>query len=343
MPFKRTRGSPRAEETKRVGRVLAIAQLIAAQPRCWSRRKLAARFEVSPRTLDNDLQMIRHALVYDLRRGGGGYYFAEVPSIKPLHFSLPEVLALVLAAQHARAVGAVDPGVAAGAMARLEEVVPAGILPYLRRSHALLSSTSEPVRERGSALATLERAVLERRKVRLTYRTAQRHDAVSERVLAPYGLLWHERAWYVIGHDSMRDMARTFKIDRVVSSSLIDDQYELPRDFDLTAYLSPTWGLLHTPEIVTENVVLRFSSRAAPWVRDERWHPSQQSEVLADGDLRLHFTCSVTHELVRWVLSFGGEVRVEEPEHLRHDVEEAARQILSTSAGRLVAEPGTEE
>jgi predicted DNA-binding transcriptional regulator YafY len=78
-----------------------------------------------------------------------------------------------------------------------------------------------------------------------------------------------------------------------------------------------------------ENVVLRFTPQAAAWVRDERWHHSQQMEALADGGLVLRFHCSINHELVRWLLSFGAGVRVELPDHLRNTLVDEAKEILS--------------
>jgi HTH domain len=54
-------GPRRLEETKRIGRVLRILRLIDAQPRQWTRARLADELEVSERAIDNDLQLIRHS------------------------------------------------------------------------------------------------------------------------------------------------------------------------------------------------------------------------------------------------------------------------------------------
>jgi predicted DNA-binding transcriptional regulator YafY len=71
---------PALEETKRIGRVLRIIQLISAQPRVWTRKGLAERFELSERMLDSDFQLIRHGLCCDLRRAcQAGYYFVGSP------------------------------------------------------------------------------------------------------------------------------------------------------------------------------------------------------------------------------------------------------------------------
>ena len=52
-----------ARPSQLIARVLRIIQLIGSYPRQWSRTRLAAEFEVSYRMIDNDLQLIRHALL----------------------------------------------------------------------------------------------------------------------------------------------------------------------------------------------------------------------------------------------------------------------------------------
>lgn len=321
-------GHNHAEETKRIARVLQIVQLISSQPRSWSRRGLAGRFELSERMLDNDLQLIRHALHYDLQRKGGGYYFAGGPPLRPLQFTIPETLALVLAAQQARATGTVDVEPIASGMARLENALPPNIVPYLRRAAEAPRAPFGPVHERGATLLRLERALQETREVRVTYRSAASSES-TDRTLAPYFLFPYERSWYLVAHDSRRDAIRMFKVDRIGECAITDRRYTRPEDLDLSSYIGEDWGILRNLAAGVEPVAVRFTARGAPWVRDERWHASQHMELLPDGELRLRFSCGITDELMRWVLSFGGEVQVEEPETLRESVHNEARKVLA--------------
>lgn len=50
------------EETKRLARILELIQLIAMSPHRFKRPALAARFEVSVKTIGKDLEIIRNAL-----------------------------------------------------------------------------------------------------------------------------------------------------------------------------------------------------------------------------------------------------------------------------------------
>ncbi|HLJ68620.1 MAG TPA: WYL domain-containing protein [Chloroflexota bacterium] len=322
-------GTPRLEETKRIGRVLAMVERIRAEPRRWSRSRLAESFEISERMVDNDLQLIRNALRCELCRDRSGYYFERGPLLHPLQLTLPEVLALTLAAQEARDTGSVDPSTIAGVLGKLEAALPAGVVPYVRRAAAeRAQALVTPVRDRAAVLRLLKQAMLEERAVQIAYISASRGNARSERAIEPYWLMPYQDSWQVIARDSLRQAVRMFKVDRIDEARLTGEHFRVPDDFDLESYFGATWGVLRGEGGEPEDVVLRFSPLGAAWVRDERRHPSQEIEELPDGGITMRFFCTVTHELVRWVLSFGGEASVEEPEQLRQLVSVEAARVL---------------
>jgi predicted DNA-binding transcriptional regulator YafY len=77
-------------------------------------------------------------------------------------------------------------------------------------------------------------------------------------------------------------------------------------------------------------VELLFSKTAAVWVKDKRWHPSQETGPMKDGRLRMALKVADTDELVGWILSFGSQVRVVRPENLFVKVRDEARKILGS-------------
>jgi predicted DNA-binding transcriptional regulator YafY len=93
----------RLDETRRV----------AAAPRHWSRRGLAALYDVSERQVTSDLTLLRHGLHWQIRSDHAGYYFAPVPELPGAQFPLPEALAFLLAVRASMAL----PGVASSDLA----------------------------------------------------------------------------------------------------------------------------------------------------------------------------------------------------------------------------------
>ncbi len=90
-------------ETTRIARILELVWLVSRDPRRWTRKALAERFEISERMITADLELIRHGLKFEINNvRGQGYYFTSLPSLPAVSYSLPEALALILAAQSAR-------------------------------------------------------------------------------------------------------------------------------------------------------------------------------------------------------------------------------------------------
>jgi predicted DNA-binding transcriptional regulator YafY len=76
-------------------------------------------------------------------------------------------------------------------------------------------------------------------------------------------------------------------------------------------------------------VVIRFNSRAAGYVREKKWHESQQLRDLKDGGAELSLKLSSLAEIERWVLSWGGDAKALRPRELVESVRSAAEKILA--------------
>ena len=77
-------------------------------------------------------------------------------------------------------------------------------------------------------------------------------------------------------------------------------------------------------------IELLFSKKAAAWVKDKQWHPSQQTTLLKDRRLKMILKVADNDELVGWILSFGSQVEVVAPETLRAKVREEAKRIVGS-------------
>lgn len=319
----------RLEENKRLGRVLRIVQLIAANPKGWTRARLAEHFELSTRQIDKDIEMIRHALRYELNRASTGYYFDSGPLLKPIQLDLAEALALSVAAQQGRDTGSVERPAVASALSKLEEALPAEVVPYLRRAGE--ATAFQPVQaraERAVMLTTLERTLIEQREIRCSYSSASHGGEIAQRTLQPYHLMPYHQSWMLIAFDQGRREVLMFNVDRIHSCDVTNTVYAIPDDFDLQEYIGPAWGILRGEPGAVEHVVLRFNAEAAAWVRDHQWHYTQRTEEAEDGSLVMHFRCIVTNELIRWVLSFGGRVIISQPDRLRKAVTAEAQAVI---------------
>ncbi len=133
---------------------------------------------------------------------------------------------------------------------------------------------------------------------------------------------------YLIGHCHLRKEVRMFAVERIRTIALTDHPYQIPLDFKVDDYVQDALGVMRSGRRI--EVELLFSKKAAAWVKDKTWHPSQQVKLLKDGRLKMTLKVADNEELVGWVLSFGGEARVVQPEALRQKVREEAKHILGS-------------
>ncbi len=321
----------RIDETRRVSRLLDIAWRIAAAPRHWTRKRLAALYEVSERQITSDLTVMRHGLLWQVRTCHSGYYFDPVPSVPGVQFTLPEALALLLAVRASMALPGVGSVELTAAIARLASLVPPQI-------QALVALPESPTSPREQTLRTLQLALGQRRRVHLTYETASRGGAVTERDFDPYAIFPYGRSWHVIGHCHLRDAIRDFKADRIAAVASRVTLYKIPADFNVADFLGAGWGLMRDTGEPAQDVILRFSALAGRWVREERWHTTQEITDEADGHVRFVVHVPVTPELRRWVFHYGSEVEVLAPASLRAWVHDEAEHITAHYAADIGAD-----
>ncbi len=178
---------PNPEEYRRTRRIVELLMLITRQPRRWTRRALAERYELSEQQIDKDVLLLRHGLRMPLRHSPGGYYFDGPVALPTLTLTLPEALSLLLAARLGYNMPGVPRGDLGAAIARVEALLPDELLPLvgaLDRGGRGDASSSGLLRE-------LQMAIAERAQLRIAYRSAShpQSDAAAGAHSQPTGAI----------------------------------------------------------------------------------------------------------------------------------------------------------
>jgi predicted DNA-binding transcriptional regulator YafY len=114
-----------------------------------------------------------------------------------------------------------------------------------------------------------------------------------------------------------------------------DERFTPPKDFQLDDFMRHSFKVMHD-ELYT--VKVRISPGWARWVSEKTWHESQKITKLADCSLEIIFRVAGLDEIKRWVLSFGPDAIVLEPEKLRVIVRENLMETLGQySAARMIS------
>jgi predicted DNA-binding transcriptional regulator YafY len=292
---------------------------------------LAARFEVSVRTIYRDLDALAEAGVPLVATPGKGYTLQDGYFLPPLAFTATEAAVLILGGEFVRE--RVDDELqrpAGDALHKLSAILPADkraavtrwrteiLFPRLRRR-------ADP------RLARLRTAIQERRVVRLLYHAFRRPEP-ELREIEPVSLLYLAERWQVAGYCRLRRGPRLFRLDRIDHLNVLGEQFS-PGD----RHMLPGWSDAGKSGAAEARV--RFDADEERWVRERQPVTFLREEQDADGPV---FVYAIQHEqeLVRWLLGWGDGVEVLGPASLRARM--AAEALAVARRHALPPPPGAE-
>ena len=294
---------------------------------------LARQLEVSTKSIHRDLDFMRDRLglpiEYDGRRFG--YYYTQTVNAFPtFQITEGELFALIVAEkalQQYRGTNFEKPLLSA--IRKMEQSLPDTISLNLAEVEQTISfrTRAEPVLDL-NIFDALAKATAHRRQIELTYRKPGRGEG-ELRLVDPYHLANINGEWYLFAYDHARKDIRTFVPARVQRVRETGATFGRSQDFSLEKRLRDSFGV-HSGE-GEFNVIIRFVPRVADYVREKKWHESQQLRDLKGGGVELRLRLSSLVEIERWVLGWGGDARVVRPAELAANVRRSAEAILNST------------
>lgn len=123
----------------------------------------------------------------------------------------------------------------------------------------------------------------------------------------------------LVARCELRQDIRHFRLSRMTEFIALEERFERPAHFNLREYTPSDDRHLR--------VRLRFNQDIADKVKESNNHYIEDMEEHQDG---LHVVLRVRQldELLRWVLGWGADVIVLEPESFRNRIREEAQKML---------------
>ncbi len=311
--------APRQDPRERLRRVLFLVPYAVRHPGLTV-KELARRCGCTEKELLADLDFLLEVGsppfapddFLDLYVEGDRVFVALHQSFsRPPRFTESEAAALAAAVQalggegRERAVKALRDSVPRDRRASFDELV------------GRIYAGAPPARE--SVLGRLQRAIADRRAVRLHYHSASR-DADSERVVHPYTLAQRFGHWYLYGHDPARGKALAFRLDRIRECAVGDERFDPPGDAELARarLFSEAQG---------EPARIRLGPLAAAWALAR---PGVRLvERVEKGGAVVALAGASDEYATRYALSLGGDAEVIAPASARRHFEDAVRRTLA--------------
>lgn len=314
-------------------RLINLIMLLQRQP-SQKAADLASELGVSIRTLHRYFEMLDEMgiPIYAERGPYGGFSLVRGYKMPPLVFSPEEAVAVALGTGMVEELwGQLYRESARGALAKLENLLPeeqCQEVAWARRSLIATGMHQSDLNVVAPLLEKLRRAVRERRQVSMHYRSGSSPHP-SLRHIDPYALVHRWGWWYVVGLCHLREEMRTFRVDRIDDLSLTAQDFQLPADFNIQAYLANEWK--NQPQI---EVRMRFAAEGAHVAHYNRAYWNTM-EDLPDGSVLVSMGVPDLHWAASNVLAYGPWVTVLGPDELRRIVTEWARAIAGQYDGQV--------
>jgi predicted DNA-binding transcriptional regulator YafY len=223
-------------------RLLAALDALQSRPGITA-TQLAERLRVNGRSVRRYVVMLQDmGIPVEAERGRyGGYRLRPGFKLPPLMLTEDEALAVTLGLLAAQRLGLAGPVPAVeGALAKIERVLPVALR---ERVHAVQETVALDLAPAGpqaalsaaaDRVAALSAAAYRGRRIWLRYRRGD--GAETERALDPYGLVYREGRWYVVGYCHLRQGVRVFRLDRVLHVEPREETFARPAGFDSLEY-----------------------------------------------------------------------------------------------------------
>lgn len=292
------------------------------QNRYPNANKMAAKFEVTAKTAQRNIEFLRDRLGAPLRYvpAHRGYELEDNTWALPgLWLSEDELVSLVLSSRLASAVP--DSRIKESLHRFLNQII------AIRSSvHLSIDELNDKISVKNIAYARtneiifhrLLEALLRLHPVRIEYHSPH-NDQSTIRDILPLHLLNYMGTWHIIAHCNNKKELRDFVLSRIQSvsacESIVDARMSSARVKD---YIRETFGIFRGKD--THKVCLRFARDIAPWIAEQSWHPEQQTTIDKNGRLCLTLPVADFREIKREILRYGAQVEVVSPAALRNEV-----------------------
>jgi predicted DNA-binding transcriptional regulator YafY len=320
----------------RASRLVSILLLLQTRGRMTA-QALADELDVSVRTIYRDVESLHEAGVplYGDAGHAGGYQLLAGYRTRLTGLNQDEAEAMFLAALPGPAAELGLGSVMAAAQLKLKAAMPPELADRSGRIQERFLLDAPGWYHDGDQspyLPAVADAVWNQRRIEVRYRRWAAPYEVT-RTLEPYGVVLKAGRWYVIAQGGSR--VNTYRVNQILELQELDETFERPADFDLSAYwrtqvtefrsrliqgnavigLSPE-GRDRLPDLMTSDVVNAVDATAEDDSEREGW-------IKATVPIE-----SFTHAETEF-LKLGAEVEVFAPRELRDRIANTAASLAA--------------
>jgi len=152
---------------------------------------------------------------------------------------------------------------------------------------------------------------------------------LKPRRVLPLLLKQYSNRWYMISFDQNKSDYITYALDRMEDLVLTKESAEIPIDFNADNYFKHAIGIT-SGNTEPYDVRLKTTIVAAKYLDSLPFHSSQKVVEMHEDFFIFSLYVSISEELIRSILSYGGEIEVISPQILKDEVVKRAKRICKS-------------
>lgn len=306
----------------KVDRLLAIIMLMINKGRVTT-AELAEYFEVSARTIMRDMEAINAAGVPIISHQGknGGFSILDNYKVGKNFLTPDEISSLILALKGVN--DSYEDKNISNIIEKVKGIVPDNKKAYLEQINNKIMIDFSPwgkYNPQNKKVNQIRKAIDDFNTISFKY--TNRNGESVDRIVEPMTLILKLQSWYLYGYCRKREDYRVFKLSRIRELKTNCEVF-IPKDKNIDE-VPFEYQWMNTEG---QNIRLKFSPKVVITVEDS-FNEEDIEEILEDGSLIVRVNYPEDEWVYSMILSYGGEVEVLEPVHIRKIIRERAKKAF---------------
>lgn len=249
-------------------------------------------------------------------------YLKKLPNMKlpDINLTLPEIISLYLLKGEAGLYkGTEIEGQIRSAFEKLSLFVPRETFNQLEKIKALFIAPIKMAKDysgKEKIIEQLTEAMLQNKTCNIEYHSFS-DDQIKYFKIDPLHFFENNGGLYLFVRATTFDEIRVLAVERVLKVSLTPSTFIYPENFTPEEFLETAFDIIWDDPI---KVKIWFSPDQARYIKERKWSKTQKIKNQKDGSIILTMKTSGKWDLKKWILSYGSEAKVLEPEDLRKEI-----------------------
>lgn len=221
---------------RRADRLLKTVHLLRSRRQAITAKQIAEEFGICTRTVYRDIQDLMDVGTPITGEAGVGYMIDKKYYLPPITFDADELEAMALGiSMVSQWTDQNFADKANSAFEKMKAVLPADLQGELRQITTYAVPTQPPV-PWSVSFSELRGCIRLRHKIQIEYSDEVKQN--TQRTIRPLALIFFSPVWLLVSWCEKRQDFRNFRLDRIGTMQVLEDQFADDKDKSLSTYLA---------------------------------------------------------------------------------------------------------